>query len=654
MGLIIFRQGRRLILDGQEMLVVRIVNGHQVTLEDAETLALRMYELDDLLGLYHMRRLVAPNGRTDGSQVPPRILWRPMSDYPEAVQQLAFKRKRYLDALLAEGSIIWSPSTLMPRLNELARSFGDASPPSSSTAYRWYQRLQRGQNDPRALIDRHEEQGNFGCRFASPVQDALVSLIEEFYLSGPGCSIRELHAKLISHLEELKARSQDSQVLKLPSYDTVRRAVLAYPAYDRAVAKFGKQEASLRFRTSLAGPKAKYILEVAEIDHTPVDMFIIDEHSMLPLGRPLLTLLIDRKSRMILGVYVSFGGPSTEAVFQCLRHAILPKGYLKERYPRVEGNWPCFGLMETLVCDNGLEFHSKALEQACFELGIVLQFCPKKRPYFKGAVERAFRSISNGFFHVQKGTSLANWMQRHGYDPLSSAVATFDEFLHALHIWIVDVYSVNFHRGLQRTPLGVWQDGVHANPPGLPDLRILDTALMEYEERTLWHYGIELFKLRYNSRDLYPIRHQFGEKVRVQIRYNRADLGHVYVIHPSTGEAIKAPALEFDYASGLRLEVHELICRELREAGLSETDPLKRAQAKERMRQVIGEHLGNKKLQKRKRAARLNGSNSQAVNLATAQRSQSMQVEAPKVPRANVTPRQFKTSTHPWDKGGKP
>ncbi len=29
---------------------------------------------------------------------------------------------------------------------------------------------------------------------------------------------------------------------------------------------------------------------------------------------------------------------------ESLRHAILPKSYLKERFPRVTGIWPCFGL----------------------------------------------------------------------------------------------------------------------------------------------------------------------------------------------------------------------------------------------------------------------------------------------------------------------
>jgi len=313
--------------------------------------------------------------------------------------------------------------------------------------------------------------------------------------------------------------------------------------------------------------------------------------------------------------------------------------------------WPCYGLIQTLVCDNGLEFHSKALELACFELGIVLQFCPKRKPYFKGMVERAFRSIANGFFHAQKGTSLSNWMERHGYDPLKTAVATFDEFMHALHIWIVDVYSARFHRGLNRPPLGVWQDGVHDNPPQLPDLHVLDVALMEYEERVLWHYGVELHKLRYNSKELYPIRHQLGEKVTVQVRYNRSDLGHIYVIHPNTGEAIKVPAVELDYAKDLRLEVHELICREVRDAGMADTNPLNVAKAKERIREVIGQQLGSKKLQKRQKAARLTGHNSQELHstkpTSTSQPPHGMQ-------QITVTPKQFKTSSHPLAKGDRP
>lgn len=648
-----FNKGSVFLLDGREVSVALVINDTLVRLEDVTSLEVYQYTKEQLLELWTAGRLTPKPSANLPTEIRPSTL-ATLSSFPTKLIDAAMRRQTYVNLLVAmDVKIVSTPAKLRPLLEQIAKQLGDSKVPGPSTVNGWLQKIKQHDNHPLALLEKAHARGWFGCRFPTEVQETLIELIETRYLEPPGCSIADIHDALRAQVYELNLLRTSDRALRLPSYATVRRAVLAYPAYERAVARFGKREASLRFRTSMSGPKAKFVLEVAEIDHTPVDLFVVDERTGMPLGRPCLTVIIDRKSRMILGIYVSFGGPSTEAVFGCLRNAILPKTSIRQRYPRVEGEWPCYGLMQTLVCDNGLEFHSRALEQACFDLGIILQFCPTRKPYFKGMVERAFGSISRNFLHAQKGTSLANWMERHGYDPLKTAVATFDELMHALHIWIVDVYSVSFHRGLKRTPLGVWQDGIHDNPPALPDLKALEVALTEEEERVLWHYGIELFNLRYNSREVYPIRHQFGEKVTVRVRYHRADLGHVYVIHPATGEAIKVPAVEFDYASGLRLEVHQLICQELREAGLSETNPLNRARAKERIRQVIGEQLASKKLSKRKRAARLSGTNS----LLASPQLHDAEPATPKDARPTpptVIPRQFKTSSHPLGKGGQP
>ncbi|WP_159879068.1 Mu transposase C-terminal domain-containing protein [Aquitalea denitrificans] len=646
-----FNKGSIFLLDGREVSVTLVVNGSLVRLEDVVSLEVYQYTKEQLLELWVVGR-IAPKPSLDLPNETHHSTLSTLNSFPKKLIDAAMRRQAYVNHLLASGDkIVSSPAKLRPLLVDIAQKLGDAKAPGVSTVSSWLQKIKQHSNHPLALLEKAHARGWFGCRFPAEVQDALIELIEERYLEPPGCSIADIHDALQAKLHALNLPRATDKALQLPSYATVRRAVQAYPAYERAVARFGKREASIRFRTSKATPKAKFILEAAEIDHTPVDLFVVDGRTWMPLGRPWLTVIIDRKSRMILGIYVSFGGPSTEAVFGCLRNTILPKTYIRERYPRVEGEWPCYGLMQTLVCDNGLEFHSRALEQACFDLGIILQFCPTRKPYFKGMVERAFGSISRNFLHAQKGTSLANWMDRHGYDPLKTAVATFDELMHALHIWIVDVYSVHYHRTLKRPPLAVWKEGLHDNPPSLPDLPVLDVALTEDEDRVLWHYGIELFNLRYNSRDVYPIRYQYGEKVTVRVRYNRADLGHIYVVHPGTGEAIKVPAVELDYASGLRLEVHQLICQELREAGLSETDPLKRVQAKERIRQVIGEQLASKKLKKRKQSARLSGINSLLASTA----NQDAETASPKALQqalSPVVPRQFKTSTHPLGKGG--
>jgi putative transposase len=45
-------------------------------------------------------------------------------------------------------------------------------------------------------------------------------------------------------------------------------------------------------------------MDVLQIDHTPVDVIVVDQQKRLPIGRPLLTLAIGVKTRMIAGFHV--------------------------------------------------------------------------------------------------------------------------------------------------------------------------------------------------------------------------------------------------------------------------------------------------------------------------------------------------------------
>jgi putative transposase len=42
-------------------------------------------------------------------------------------------------------------------------------------------------------------------------------------------------------------------------------------------------------------------LEIVQIDHTKVDVFVVDEETRQPMGRPWLTLAMDVSSRMVTG-----------------------------------------------------------------------------------------------------------------------------------------------------------------------------------------------------------------------------------------------------------------------------------------------------------------------------------------------------------------
>ena len=106
-------------------------------------------------------------------------------------------------------------------------------------------------------------------------------------------------------------------------------------------------------------------------------------------------MFLDHHSRMPLGYYLSYGGASAAAVMGAQRHAVPPKTPAARVMPKlhVEHVWPCYGLPDTLVLDNGLEFLGDTLESVALDLGIRLQFCPKHQPRFKGSIERFLKKL---------------------------------------------------------------------------------------------------------------------------------------------------------------------------------------------------------------------------------------------------------------------
>jgi putative transposase len=96
-------------------------------------------------------------------------------------------------------------------------------------------------------------------------------------------------------------------------------------------------------------------LERVEIDHTLTDVVIVDDEDNLPLGRLTYTSCLDTATRYPLGHYIGFEPPSYLTVMECLYHAILPKGDVRQQYG-TRHEWLACGVPYTLVVDNGKEF----------------------------------------------------------------------------------------------------------------------------------------------------------------------------------------------------------------------------------------------------------------------------------------------------------
>jgi len=94
-------------------------------------------------------------------------------------------------------------------------------------------------------------------------------------------------------------------------------------------------------------------MDLVQIDHTWMDVVVVDREWRLPIGRPWLTLAIDVASRAVAGFSVSLEAPWALSVSLVLSHAVSPKApWLADRELQ-NLDWPMGGLPRIIQVDNG-------------------------------------------------------------------------------------------------------------------------------------------------------------------------------------------------------------------------------------------------------------------------------------------------------------
>lgn len=380
---------------------------------------------------------------------------RDLSTFTENQQNVAKYRYSYISRLeKTEDWPISSPDKLNPHIQSISEEIKDKSPPSPSSVWRWWLKYSVTRSITK-LVD-----GRF--RAGRKREEQGYSLFEES-LGEVYLNPQKDQGKAVVDLVKLKVKRSNTNAdadrqIKAPSRATIYRWLSGLHADLVARARLGAEAGEREFRAAMKRFKVSRILERIEIDHTPLDLIVIDKLTKLPLGRPWLTLAVDRYSRMIMGFYISFHAPSSFTLLQCLKRAIMPKDDLLTRFPDIKGIWPAYGLPELIASDNGMDLHADAYELACLEMGIEALFCPAKLPYLKGAIERLFRTFNDGLIHGLPGTVFSNIDERGDYPAEDLAAIDMETLTHVLTKWIVEVYHLRRHRGLNMPPLAAWQE----------------------------------------------------------------------------------------------------------------------------------------------------------------------------------------------------
>lgn len=641
-----FAPGSRFRWQTANYQVVRAVaEGQQIQIEDQDTGERKNVEVATLTeGLFNSELRFVVEGRrakvVPAGEVSTAYQYQSLEDCPPHLVELAKWQLAVIKPLLDMPQR--TRAAVTQRIQEITAQQPAAAATnkiSVTSVYRWMRDYEQGQRDLRALIPATMgRRGGAGQpRLAARVEQIIADKIEEVYLKPRvKTRVKDVHHAVAHFItEENRYRAEDDQ-LPVPSYPTLARRVEQLDEKRKFQLKHGAEATRKKFKQygQLSYPETP--LERVEIDHTKLDLIVLDADAV-PLGRLTFTHCIDTATRYPLGYYLGFEPPSYLTVMECLKHAIMPKN-ARERYGTTH-EWLAYGLPTTLVIDNGKEFRGHGLEDACHLLGIIIEPNKVRSPWQKAVVERFFRTTAEGIIHTLPGTTFSNVTQKGDYNSAKAACVFLDDIDEIVNRYLVDIYAQEFHRGLQGVPARQWevmtQNGFFpALPQSAEELSIL---LCPFDERVLWHYGIEFEGLRYNSPELLYLRTKLRQGEKVKIKYDPSDLSQIYVHNPFDQAYITAPCLAGDYVQGLSLWKHRVI-KQVARNFQDKVDLPGLWQARQKIQEIINQGLDRKKLATRSKVARYTTAGRATRDLETGARAEPEVIEVTPAPAEPAKP----------------
>ena len=426
-----------------------------------------------------------------------------------------------------------------------------------------------------------------GWRRLPPAVEAKVeTAIDAIYLKPERPTVK----RLLGHVRQECVTAG----LKPPSMKALRARVTARSLRERIKHREGAAIAGERFRLVKPGLRTERPLQVVQIDHTKVDIMLVDDVTRACIGRPWLTLVIDVHTRMVAGLTLSLDPPSAAGTALTVTQAVLPKAeWLKDR--AIGLDWPTQGLPEAIHVDNGAEFHSRAFERGCQQHGIRIDYRPPATPRFGGHIERLMGTLM-GRIHALPGTTFSGVAARGDYASEARAVLSFREFERILVLEVLGPYHSEVHTALGRTPAAAWREGtvdLTLRAPADAEALLLD--FLPFEERTVRRDGVRLFNVLYQDGALAHLVDRGGGGRRV--KYDPRDLSAVFVELP-TGDHIRVPYADIGRPA-VTLWEHRLATKRLREEGRRTVDEYAIFAAIEEQRRVLADAYGRSKSARR-------------------------------------------------------
>lgn len=297
--------------------------------------------------------------------------------------------------------------------------------------------------------------------------------------------------------------------------------------------------------------KMKAIGVKYEIDEMEVDYELVSrvDHQQT-IGRPILYLIVDVFSKMIVGYSLGFDNNSWAGVEMALLNMAEDKVEFCSRLgiKIQEEEWPVHGVLpQEILSDNGSEYLSQYFESYVRQTGVELSFAPPAMGSMKSNVEQKFHQFNAGLNRkipgrIQRGV--------YGQPHKKSARLTIDEFEKIVVRFILnynrnpmDQYPVSrdqFREGISPSPIAIWNYSFRrANGlKKIADMERYKLCLMADGRAKMTRGGIRFKNMLYVCDNLEWLGNEMvkvtfdGEK-SIPVKYDKRNLDTLYFSGPS-------------------------------------------------------------------------------------------------------------------------
>jgi putative transposase len=513
MDIINLTKGEKVIYNDKEVIITKLNTLDTVTIEELSTGINHLVHVRDLKPIFKKKE------KLDDINVISEDKWK-----------LAQQRFEIITPILENPGNI-----------EIVKKISTENNISISSLYR-YVKLYKDYGTISAILGKPKTGGKGGSRLEPKQEEIIKKYIKSTYLNNSRTSINKTVRLIMAECH--------SKNITPPHENTIRNRIKSLSEEEVMKKRIGSKEAGYKFNPLLGSfPGADYPLSVVQIDHTRVDIILVDEYYRKPYKRPWLTLAIDVYSRMVVGFYLSFDPPGALGTGLCIAHSILPKEIWLEKIG-VQGNWEAYGLMRTIHLDNAKEFRGKMLKMACKNYNINIEFRPIATPHFGGHIERLLGNFARKI-HDLPGTTFSSPELRKNYDSEGKASLTLPEFEKWLTLYITKIYHVKNHSSLNDSPINKWKEGIMGNneQPGIGIIpriyneRKLRLDFMPFEERTIQEYGVVIDHVTYYHDVLRKYIHSKTDNIKRKFIFRRdpRDISVVHFYEPELKEYFDIP-----------------------------------------------------------------------------------------------------------------